>query len=314
MAIENSDPLRKFFNPGRESSPTFVFDAARDGLLLDTINIAIALGRPMLVTGPAGAGKSAIARGVKDAHDGAHLFRVTVTSRSEPNDLKWDFDDMQRLADSSSGETDVEPRQYLRPGVIWQVLNPKDARDNFGEKRGEAPAELIAAAEATDGLRILLIDEMDKGDIDFANDLLDVFDDGSFRVERLGHNVQSDQAKILIVITSNQAKAFSDAFARRCLPVELKFVDEDAAVQIGCAHSRLLSQNGAGDPMDEDTVRHLILDLASDDKTYSPARIADLVAASMKFRSQGADLDEVIIKLKHYFKHNRAAAVRIGGA
>lgn len=236
------NPLWKYFNPytapvapaGCGHVHHFGTDDENQ-MLVTMINTAIAIGRPLLLTGPAGSGKSSVARAVA-ALNRWERFEAVVTSRMEADPLKAETDEVQRLADAAvmrTTEGDLKQEDYLRPGLIWQALNPKDAKDSWGQRLGEVPPKLERAAMTG---RVLLIDEIDKGDIDFANDLLDVFDEGRVSLPRL--KIESPThapANLLVVITSNEDKEFSAPFRRRCIAHQIEMPPLTSAPAIGKA-------------------------------------------------------------------------------
>lgn len=196
--------------------------------LVTRINLALALDRPLLLTGPAGAGKSSVADGVAMRLGWGEPLKVTVTSRSEAEDLLVTFDHVRRLSDGSAGHvgSDVE---YLRPGPIWRALAPEDVKAYYAQHEAPPP-------DLPTGGRVLLIDEIDKGDVDFANNLLDVFDGDSFQIPALDRKVpRRTGGHLLVVITSNGEQDLSAPFLRRCIQHRIDYPARGQALRIGLA-------------------------------------------------------------------------------
>ncbi len=316
---DDTHAIWRFFNPLSKQKATYHFDTGEEEAvaLIDAINVALAIGRPLLVTGDAGTGKSSIARGVAETMDWRLMPRVTVTSRSEPEALKAEFDDIQRLSDAGARETkDLAIGEYMRPGALWQLFNPQDALHHWNRQRGGAAYKALADVDVNTP-RVMLIDEIDKGDIDFANDLLDVFDDGNFKVPRTGHSVTRDGTRVLLVITSNQTKTFSDAFTRRCIPVQLKAVLRPRALKIAAAHSaHVASVDMSLSALTVEQTEKVLdaVPVLAGGGGYSPAMVSDMVQAAMEFLAQGGGtLDGVLTSLKTFFHRRQAVANMTGG-
>lgn len=250
--------------------------------LIAKINIAMATGRPLLLFGDPGVGKSSVAYAVADVK-GWPIFTETIRSNAEADELKAEIDEVQRLADAavnrdSKQESQLSPADYLRPGPIWQALNPDSAQKNWGERiRPENDLDKKLKRAASSG-RVLLLDEIDKGDIDFANDLLDVFDKGTFSVARTGHEVTvQNRERLLIVITSNEARSLSAPFMRRCIVARMERPTVDEAVAIGHAALRQPDIDGS---MPDDRLNDLAK-ICSDAGRLNVSFFVDLVKAAV---------------------------------
>ena len=159
--------------------------------LRKTVNVAIALQRPLLVRGEPGTGKTLLASSIAGALD-KNLIIWNVKSTTKAQEGLYVYDTVQRLNDSRFGDKDVSDiRQYIKLG-----------------KLGEA----FTAEEQV----VLLIDEVDKADLEFPNDLLNELDEMSFYIPELQETVKAVQRPI-VIITSNAEKELPDAFLRRCV-------------------------------------------------------------------------------------------------
>jgi MoxR-like ATPase len=155
------------------------------------VNCALALERPLLVRGEPGTGKTLLAEAVTEAL-GARLLTWHVKSTTRAQEGLYVYDTVQRLYDSRFGDGDVKDiRRYIKYGPLGQAL---------------------ASKEPT----VLLIDEIDKADIEFPNDLLHELDRMRFRVAETGDEVVAEKRPV-VIITSNNEKELPDAFLRRCV-------------------------------------------------------------------------------------------------
>jgi len=183
------------------------------------VNASIALGRPLLVKGEPGTGKTVLAEHVAEAL-GLGLLRWQVKSTSRAADGLYVYDTVQRLHDSRFGDADVSDiRRYIKLGPLGLAFRSEEQR-------------------------VLLIDEIDKADIEFPNDLLYELDMMSFDIIETGEHVQAVHRPI-VLITSNNEKELPDAFLRRCVFHYIEFPDQELMGRIVRVHfpdikSRLL--------------------------------------------------------------------------
>jgi MoxR-like ATPase len=155
------------------------------------VNAAIALGRPLLIKGEPGTGKTLLAHAIAKGL-GADLLTWHVKSTTKAQDGLYHYDVVQRLNDSRFGDGDVSDiRRYIKLGVLGRAFT--------------APTRPV-----------LLIDEIDKADLEFPNDLLHELDAMSFHIPELDETIAAVERPI-VVITSNAEKELPDAFLRRCV-------------------------------------------------------------------------------------------------
>lgn len=185
-------------------------DYVADQALLVAVNAAIALERPLLVKGEPGSGKTELARQVALSL-GAPFIEWHVKSTTKAAQGLYEYDAVARLRDGQLGEERVhEIGNYIRRGKLWEAF--------ASEKRA-----------------VLLIDEVDKADIEFPNDLLQELDKMSFYVYETGETVEARQRPI-VIITSNNEKELPDAFLRRCFFHYISFPDPGTLQRIVAVH------------------------------------------------------------------------------
>ncbi|MFE5097173.1 AAA family ATPase [Streptomyces sp. NPDC056638] len=253
VSMPEPPPWRRFGAADAERGPGAgprTADSPRPYLIgrpeTDVVNAALHLRRPLLVTGHPGTGKSSLAYAVAREMSLGKVLRWTVNSRSSLAEALYQYDAVGRLresnlrGDGSAREDSTPPEspdigRYIRLGPLGTALLPS-----------EAP-------------RVLLVDELDKGDIDLPNDLLAVFEEGEFEIPELSrlppgqdtvyvHALHADEPQPVhrglvhcqefpvVVITSNGEREFPPAFLRRCLRLDLPDPDEERLRAIVAAH------------------------------------------------------------------------------
>ena len=196
-----------------EGSDTYV---ATDDLKL-AVNAALALERPLLVKGEPGTGKTLLAETVARAL-GRPLFQWHIKSTTKAQQGLYEYDAVSRLRDSQLGDGRVgDIAHYIKRGVLWDAF------------ASEMPA-------------VVLIDEIDKADIEFPNDLLRELDRMEFYVYET-HETVVARHRPLVVITSNNEKELPDAFLRRCFFHYIRFPDEETMARIVEVHFPGLKKN-----------------------------------------------------------------------
>lgn len=189
-----------------EGSKNYV---ATDDLRL-AVNAAVTLGRPLLIKGEPGTGKTMLAEEVALAL-GKPLFQWHIKSTTKAQQGLYEYDAVSRLRDSQLGESKVKDIQnYIVKGVLWQAFTNEEQV-------------------------VLLIDEIDKADIEFPNDLLREIDKMEFYVYETRELIKARHRPI-VIITSNNEKELPDAFLRRCFFHYIKFPDRDTMQAIVDVH------------------------------------------------------------------------------
>jgi MoxR-like ATPase len=203
------------------------------------LNVAIATGRPLLISGEPGSGKSTLA---KNAAAILHrwYYRETITSRTRATDLLWTFDALRRLSDASTpNQPLLEKRYYVDPGILWWTFDPISARNRGTE--GEIPEKQQPLDKGqqpggdADPRAVVLLDEIDKADPDVPNDLLEPFDMKSFTVRETNDSVTAKR-EVLLILTTNGERELPPAFLRRCVTLTLD--PPDKTWFVGIANQR----------------------------------------------------------------------------
>jgi len=178
--------------------------------LENAVNVAIALGRPLLVRGEAGTGKTLLAHSIAQGLE-KKLITWNVKSTTKAQEGLYVYDTVQRLNDSRFGDKDIaDIKQYIKLGKLGQAFTSPE-------------------------LVVLLIDEVDKADIEFPNDLLNELDEMSFYIPETNETITAIHRPITI-ITSNAEKELPDAFLRRCIFHYIEFPTPELMEEIVRVH------------------------------------------------------------------------------
>jgi len=174
------------------------------------VNATIALERPLIIKGEPGTGKTLLAIEVAESL-GMELIEWHIKSTTKASQGLYEYDAVTRLRDSQLGDERVKDiKNYIKKGKLWEAFE-------------------------SDKQVVLLIDEIDKADIEFPNDLLQELDRMEFYCYETGETIKAKK-RPLIIITSNNEKELPDAFLRRCFFHYIRFPDEDTLRQIVKVH------------------------------------------------------------------------------
>ena len=188
------------------STETYI---AADDLAI-AVNAAVTLERPLLVKGEPGTGKTELARQVATSL-GMEIIEWNIKSTTRAQQGLYEYDAVSRLRDSQLGDERVhEVAHYIRKGKVWQAFSSNKKV-------------------------VLLIDEIDKADIEFPNDLLQELDRMNFHVYETGATIEARHRPV-VIITSNNEKELPDAFLRRCFFHYISFPEPDILRQIIDVH------------------------------------------------------------------------------
>ena len=181
------------------------------------VNAAIALQRPLLIKGEPGTGKTVLAEEIAKAL-GSELITWHIKSTTKATMGLYEYDAVTRLRDSQLGDERVKDvKNYIKKGKLWEAFEHK-------------------------GRPVLLIDEIDKADIEFPNDLLQELDRMEFYVYETNETIKAE-IRPIVIITSNNEKELPDAFLRRCFFHYIRFPDRETMTQIVDVHFPDLQRN-----------------------------------------------------------------------
>lgn len=188
------------------------------------VNAAVVLQRPLLIKGEPGTGKTMLAEEVA-ASLGKRLIQWHIKSTTKAQQGLYEYDAVSRLRDSQLGGDKVEDiSNYIKKGKLWEAFT-------------------------ADEQVVLLIDEVDKADIEFPNDLLVELDKMEFFVYETGETIKAKQRPI-VIITSNNEKELPDAFLRRCFFHYINFPDRDTMISIIDVHFPKLKKDLINEALD----------------------------------------------------------------
>lgn len=211
-----------------------------DHKTLRAVQASLLSGRPLLVQGEPGTGKTQLAWAIAKAFKWA-IVSHTVTSHSEAQELQFTFDAVKRLAEAQIAgalaqgkvgeearadlESRIQPEKFIAPGPLWWAFHWQRAQIQAGHLK-MAPPDQPQNCDWEKGC-VLLIDEIDKADRDVPNGLLDALGHKRFHVPGIEKPVKRQHDNLLILITTNNEQALPDAFMRRCAVLHLDFGEGD---------------------------------------------------------------------------------------
>jgi MoxR-like ATPase len=315
VEIKNIEDFREDGNP-------IIFGDRRDGRLYKytdgtklAINIALATGRPLLILGATGCGKSSMAFNLARVMH-RRYYEFVVTSRSQARDLFYRYDAVRRLGDSQlgrNGNTGLVGTSltgdlgwqnhfsYIEPSPLWWIFDKTGARnrgyldtDNSEQIPRVAKDPVIWPEEPCDASSILLIDEIDKADPDFPNNLLVPFGSKQFTVEEIATTITIDSSgktddplqQPLIIITSNQQRELPDTFLRRCIVLEISSPTPEELVELAVTTFGIRN---------DDFYKNIASGLEKiHGKELSAAEFLDAVQAIKKLKASGSAQSEII--------------------
>ncbi|HWQ72501.1 MAG TPA: MoxR family ATPase [Desulfitobacteriaceae bacterium] len=185
--------------------------------LRNSVNISVTLSRPLLIKGEPGTGKTVLAESIARSL-GLRLIIWNIKSTTKAQDGLYVYDTVQRLYDSQFGDKDVSNiKQYIKLGKLGEAFESQERV-------------------------VLLIDEIDKADLEFPNDLLWELDVMSFYIPETGETITTKHRPI-VIITSNAEKELPDAFLRRCIFHYIDFPDQKMMEEIVYVHFPKLAEN-----------------------------------------------------------------------
>jgi MoxR-like ATPase len=230
--------------------------------LRHAVNIAVALQRPLLVRGEPGTGKTLLAENVASAL-GMKLIRWHVKSTTKARDGLYVYDTVARLNDSRFGEkgtvNDIE--RYIKLGPLGQAI--------------DSPTRVV-----------LLIDEVDKADLEFPNDLLHELDTMRFRIDETNREVVAKERPI-VIITSNNEKELPDAFLRRCVFHYIQFPNRELMAEIVKVHHPDISDKVL------DNTLEVFFGLRATPKLRKKPSTSELIDWILALKKAGIDLGRI---------------------
>jgi MoxR-like ATPase len=269
------------------------------------VNVAIATGRPLLIRGASGSGKSSLAANVARKL-GWRYYEIVISSRTQARDLQWTFDTVRRLSDAQTKEGLKSTSAYIQPGVLWWAFDSATAREHGQAQEGTAPTY---GAEMDRTPAVVLLDEIDKADPDVPNNLLVPIGSLEFKVSETNTLVRSAlRDPPFLCITTNEERDLPPAFVRRCVSIRLADPTRERLVQIAKAHfgktgvrryEQIAEQvmNLAGPPDQPGAIRP------------SSAEYLDAVQASLELRATPVEADPTWQSILQAITSKRAPAV-----
>jgi MoxR-like ATPase len=282
------------------------------------VRVALAIHRPLLIFGPSGCGKSSLVFNLARVL-GRRYYEFVVQSRSEARDLYYRFDAIRRLGEAQLGDkagpNGVEWRSayaFIEPGPLWWVYDPKSAKlrgaspggptPRAARDPGRWPPEYSASLEQTESVTelippaVLLIDEIDKADLDFANNLLVPLGSGQFVIEETGDLIklatEEEIAAPLVVITSNRERELPVAFVRRCIVLTIEELSNEDLIDL----ARKTFGRAEGESVDDWLqIATILRDVRGRDQV-SPAEFLDSVRAIDKLGAEQLEWRDIVLQ------------------
>ena len=269
--IKSVNTFSTFLLPSQIAHETMAFQGTDNYVatkeLQIAVNAAIHLEKPLLVKGEPGTGKTMLAHEISKAL-GKNLLTWHIKSTTLAQQGLYEYDAVSRLRDSQLGNADVDNiAHYIKKGKLWEAF--------------EADEQVV-----------LLIDEIDKADIEFPNDLLLELDKMEFYVYELQRTIQAKQRPI-VIITSNNEKELPDAFLRRCLFHFIRFPERETMQKIVDVHFPNIQEELVKNAM---KLFYDLRDLRGMKKRPSTSEFIDWLKLLLLEQLQAADLEQMDIK------------------
>jgi MoxR-like ATPase len=233
-------------SPDRRDGSVYCYD---DELHL-AVELALSTGRPLLLRGDPGSGKSSLAAYIA-RNLGWRYYEHVVTSATQAQDLLWRYDAVRRLADAQARPNrELNDFEYVEPGILWWVFDSETARRRGAPVSAPQPKEATEPNSRLNKSRahdraVVLIDELDKADPDVPNALLVPLGSTRFHVDDVNIDVmrapdraatREQLSRLLVVITTNEERDLPSAFLRRCVVHKLIHPDAVRLVEIARRH------------------------------------------------------------------------------
>lgn len=243
LKLPDDNVIRTGSGTGDTVADQFSSYVMHDDYLRLAIEVALATRRALLLQGPSGSGKSAVAEAAAVSL-GWRFYRTVITSRTQAEDLLWTVDHVRRIGDAQAGDgADLSVSNYISPGVLWWGFDPDSAATVGGRRSRPLPDPSRLPGRDGGSPAVVLLDEIDKADADMPNDLLVPLGSMEFAVralddspargsaaidlrEKAGFRVEAKSGQEpLVIITSNQERDLSPAFLRRCVRYDVTLPD-----------------------------------------------------------------------------------------
>jgi MoxR-like ATPase len=270
-------------DPAKQDNPAGYLT---DEPLVDAVNVALLLGRPLLLTGEPGTGKTQLAHRLAWELGFGKPIEFNTKSTSTARDLFYTFDAMQRFHAAQTGEGSKENLDYITYNALGLAILESCTRDAIAHV---LPPKFVHAGPRRS---VVLIDEVDKAPRDFPNDLLHEVENMSFRIPEL-RNAEVKAAREMrpvLVLTSNSEKNLPDAFLRRCVFYNIPFPGKPRLVEI--VQARLDAFADGSNPL-LDSALELFLSVRSQ-LTRKPPSTAELINWLQALKAHGARSDRKV--------------------
>ena len=288
-----------------------------DSRSVAAINAALAAGRPLLVRGEPGVGKTQLAEAAAEKLNRAFLRQV-ADARTESRDLLYQFDAVMRLAEAQlCGAQRAEPEaarqrlellRFLVPGPLWWAFDPVGAASHVCEhevRMNSSPLELGQNRKRSGNGWVVLIDEIDKAETDVPNGLLEALGSGGFTPLGCQQRVEISDPPPLVMIATNEERTLPDAFVRRCVVLHLALPKEDAKLRAWLVGRGRTHFEEANQEVLEEAAKIVVRDRkTADEQSLKPlpgqAEYLDLLRAVIRQRKDSAEQLELLETVANY--------------